>query len=141
MKKITIILSTLSVLFCLISCSSVKEIPSDLSAPQMLQLGQNAFASKNYKAAEKYYFATLQKYGTNTITYIETQYELAHLYNTTKQYKKAYNIYTEILQMYDYSFDLPGAYKKLCLIGLSNIPEEKLAQFQNGSSSTVEEEE
>ena len=119
MKKIFILLS---VLFGFISCSTVKEIPSDLSAAQLIQLGQNAFESKNYKAAEKYFITTIQRFGTNTNNYIEAQYELAHLYNTTKQYQKAYNIYNEILQMYDYSFDLPGAYKKLCQIGLSKIP-------------------
>jgi Tfp pilus assembly protein PilF len=132
MKKIIILLS---VLLGFISCSTVKEIPSDLSAAQLLQLGQNAFESKNYKAAEKYFITTIQRFGTNTNNYIEAQYELAHLYNTTKQYQKAYNIYNEILQMYDYSFDLPGAYKKLCQIGLSKIPTEKTAQFQNGSTT------
>lgn len=132
MKKIIILLS---VLLGFISCSTVKEIPSDLSAAQLLQLGQNAFESKNYKAAEKYFITTIQRFGTNTNNYIEAQYELAHLYNTTKQYQKAYNIYNEILQMYDYSFDLPGAYKKLCQIGLSKIPKEKIAQFQNGATT------
>ena len=132
MKKIIILLS---VLLGFISCSTVKEIPSDLSAAQLLQLGQNAFESKNYKAAEKYFITTIQRFGTNTNNYIEAQYELAHLYNTTKQYQKAYNIYNESLQMYDYSFDLPGAYKKLCQIGLSKIPAEKIAQFQNGSTT------
>ena len=132
MKKIIILLS---VLLGFISCSTVKEIPSDLSAAQLLQLGQNAFESKNYKAAEKYFITTIQRFGTNTNNYIEAQYELAHLYNTTKQYQKAYNIYNEILQMYDYSFDLPGAYKKLCQIGLSKIPKEKIAQFHNWSTT------
>lgn len=132
MKKIFILLS---VLLGFISCSTVKEIPSDLSAAQLIQLGQNAFESKNYKAAEKYFITTIQRFGTNTNNYIEAQYELAHLYNTTKQYQKAYNIFNEILQMYDYSFDLPGAYKKLCQIGLSKIPKEKIAQFQNASTT------
>ena len=86
MKKIIILLS---VLFGFISCSTVKEIHSDLSAAQLLQLGQNAFESKNYKAAEKYFITTIQRFGTNTNNYIEAQYELAHLYNTTKQYQKA----------------------------------------------------
>ena len=78
MKKIIILLS---VLLGFISCSTVKEIPSDLSAAQLLQLGQNAFESKNYKAAEKYFITTIQRFGTNTNNYIEAQYELAHLYN------------------------------------------------------------
>ena len=131
MKKLTIILSTLFVLFGISSCATVKEIPSDLTANQLIQLGQNAFEAKNYKASEQYFLATIQRFGTNTNTYIEARYELGHLYITTKQYKKAYHIFKEILAMYEYSYDLPGAYKKLSLIGLNKIPSDILESLEN----------
>ena len=54
MKKLVIILSTLFILLGISSCASVKEIPSDLTANQLIQLGQNAFEAKNYKACEQY---------------------------------------------------------------------------------------
>ena len=130
MKKLALILSTFVVLLGISSCSSVKDIPTDLSAAQLIQLGQNAFDSKNYKASEKYFLTTIQRYGANTHTYIEAQYELGHLYLATKQYKKAYNIFNEILTMYDYSFDLPGAYKKLAMIGIEKIPSDILNSLQ-----------
>ena len=131
MKKLTIILSTLFVLFGISSCATVKEIPSDLTANQLIQLGQKAFEAKNYKACEQYFLATIQRFGTNTNTYIEARYELGHLYVTTKQYKKAYHIFKEILAMYEYSYDLPGAYKKLSLIGLNKIPSDILESLEN----------
>jgi tetratricopeptide (TPR) repeat protein len=131
MKKLTIILSTLFILFGISSCATVKEIPSDLTANQLIQLGQKAFEAKNYKACEQYFLATIQRFGTNTNTYIEARYELGHLYITTKQYKKAYHIFKEILAMYEYSYDLPGAYKKLSLIGLNKIPSDILESLEN----------
>lgn len=131
MKKLTIILSTLFILFGISSCATVKEIPSDLTANQLIQLGQKAFEAKNYKASEQYFLATIQRFGTNTNTYIEARYELGHLYITTKQYKKAYHIFKEILAMYEYSYDLPGAYKKLSLIGLNKIPRDILESLEN----------
>ena len=75
MKKLALILSTFVVLLGISSCSSVKDIPTDLSAAQLIQLGQNAYDSKNYKASEKYFLTTIQRYGANTHTYIEAQYE------------------------------------------------------------------
>lgn len=135
MKKLVIILSTLFILLGISSCASVKEIPSDLTANQLIQLGQNAFEAKNYKASEQYFLATIQRFGTNTNTYIGARYELGHLYITTKQYKKAYHIFKEILEMYEYSYDLPGAYKKLSTIGLNKIPTDILKSLENPQKS------
>ena len=63
MKKLALILSTFVVLLGISSCSSVKDIPTDLSAAQLIQLGQNAYDSKNYKASEKYFLQQFKDTG------------------------------------------------------------------------------
>ena len=82
MKKITwlicIVILAGAALFT--SCQSVKDIPQDLSAPQLLQRGQSYSDNADYKNAEACYLATIDRYGDDTATYIEAKYELAHLY-------------------------------------------------------------
>lgn len=104
-------------------CASTEEIPEDLTANQIMQKGHEAFGNGNYKNAERYFSTTVQRYGTNTETYIEARYELAHLYVRTKEYDKATEIFNELLEIYDYDTtgSLPTAYKKLCQMGLEQI--------------------
>lgn len=115
-----------------VSCNSTKEIPDDLSAPQLLQKGQVALDSSDYKLAERYFLKTIEQYGDNTDTYIEAKYELGHLYIKTKDYKKAWNALDEILELYSYAAigDLPPAYKKLAKIEMEKIPAKKLEEFE-----------
>ena len=124
MKKLFNILFILFISLCYFSCASNKEIPTDLTAAQYLQKGQAAYNNQNYSLAEKYYLQAIDQYGYNTEIYIESKYELGHLYIQTKQYDKAYEIFTEILEIYDYAAinDLPPAYKKLANIELNKIP-------------------
>jgi len=119
----------------LIGCNSTKNIPDDLSAPQLLQRGQASLDASDYKTAEKYYLKTIEQYGNDTNTYIEAKYELAHLYIKTKRYDKAYDNLTEILELYDYAVagTLPAAYKKLAQIEMDKIPAAKLEELQNAS--------
>ena len=107
-----------------ISCRTVKDIPEDLTAPQLLQRGQSYYANADYKTAEAYYYATIDRYGDNTDTYIEAKYELAHLYVKTKNYEKAQSALEEILELYDYvsAGTLPPAYKKLAQMEMEKIP-------------------
>ena len=91
MKKIinTIVITLLSSIF--ISCASVPEIPADAGSTQLIQLGQDALSNSNYKAAETYYKAVIQRYGMDTSIYIEASYELGHMYIKQKKYEKAYS--------------------------------------------------
>ena len=126
---IAIIIAGLALTFT--GCNSTKEIPDNLTAPQLLQRGQSSLDSSDYKAAEKYFLKTIELYGNDTNTYIEAKYELAHTYLKQKKYDKAYAIYSELLGLYDiYGTALPGSYKKLCQIGISQIPEKKLEELQ-----------
>lgn len=111
-----------------ISCATVKEIPEDLTAPQLLQQGQAYLDVSDYKNAEAYFLETIKRYGDDTNTYIEAKYELGHLYIKTKDYEKAYNALDEILELYSYAMagDLPPAYKKLAQIEMEKIPPAKI---------------
>lgn len=127
MKKTFILISTLLVLLGATACQTTKEIPTNLSAAQLIQNGQNAYGSGDYKLAEKYYQTTIQRYGNNTENYIEAKYELGHLYIKTKDYNKARETFDEIIELYSYdtTHELPASYKKLAQIGLSKIPATK----------------
>lgn len=127
MKKTLITIAAFLAVLSLNSCASVKPVPEDLSAAQIIQMGQNAYESGDYANAANCYETVLDRYGTAADVFVEAKYELAHVYLKQKKYDKAYDIYTEILDMYDeaYAGDLPPAYKKLAKIGLSQIPENK----------------
>ena len=126
MKKIIVLLSiiALAAAVSFTSCQTVKDIPQDLTAPQLLQRGQHYCDAADYANAEACYLATIDRYGDNTDTYIEAKYELAHLYIKTKKYDKAQAALEEILELYDYAMagSLPAAYKKLAQIDLEKIP-------------------
>ncbi len=113
-------------------CNSTKEIPDDLSAPQLLQKGQTSLDTSDFKAAEKYFLKAIELYGDNTETYIESRYELGHLYIRTKSYEKAYAALTEILEIYDLApyGSLPPAYKKLAQLELNKIPAAKYEELE-----------
>ena len=121
-----------SAIFIFVSCNTTKEIPEGLTAPQLLQRGQAALDSSDYKTSEKCFLKTIEEYGDDTNTYIEAKYELAHLYIKTRDYRKAYYNLEEILELYDYAQvgDLPPAYKKLALIEMDKIPEKKQEEFK-----------
>lgn len=133
--KIAVTILFTALALTLAGCNSTKNIPDDLSAPQLLQRGQASIDASDYKTAEKYYLKTIEQYGDDTNTYIEAKYELAHLYIKTKRYDKAYDNLTEILELYDYAVagTLPAAYKKLAQIEMDKIPAAKLEELQNAS--------
>ncbi|MBR5646342.1 MAG: hypothetical protein IKX23_06860 [Treponema sp.] len=136
MKKICV-LFVISVLFSFTACKSSRiEVPEDYTQTQILQLGQKAYSDSRYKDAEYYYSVALARFGHDTNNYIETKYELSHLYIVMKEYRKAYNGFKEILSIYDAapSGVLNPSFKKLCNIGLSQIPEEKLKEFDEITS-------
>ena len=130
MKKFvkTIVIPFIS--FVCISCASVPEIPADASSTQLIQLGQDALSVSNYKAAETYYKAVIQRYGMDTATYIEASYELGHMYLKQKKYESAYIRFKEILDIFQNAEpgSIPSAYKKLASMGMNRIPEKYLPQ-------------
>ena len=101
MKKTIIILIIsllLGAVLALSACKSLPEIPNDMTQAQLIQKGQNAFSAGDYKVAEYYYQTSIQRYGNNTESYIESKYELGHLYLKTKDYDKAEDYYRMVLR-------------------------------------------
>ncbi len=131
MKKIITFAALLAVSALFISCRTLKEIPEDKTSAQIIQMGQNYVGNGDYKSAEFCYNTVIERYGSDPAIYVEGRYELGRVYLTQKKYDKAYDIFTELLALYDdYATMLPGSYKKLCNISISQIPEKKLAELQ-----------
>ena len=127
MKKLITLAAFLAAGALFISCRTLKEIPEDKTAAQIIQMGQNYVGNNDYKSAEFCYETVIDRYGTDPAIYVEARYELGRIYLAQKKYDKAYTVFNEILDIYDrYGAVLPGAYKKLCNISLSQIPENKL---------------
>lgn len=137
MKKIILAITTIFISLTLFSCASVKEIPTDLTAAQIIQRGQNAYDLKDYNNAANCYKTVIQRYGIDVRVFLEGKYELGHVYLAQKKYDEAYNIFAEILDIYETTpaGDLPQAYKKLAQIGMSNIPDNKKPKTSNPSEA------
>ena len=131
MKKLTILAALFAVSSLFVSCSTLKEIPEEKTSAQIIQMGQNYVAASEYRSAEFCYETVIERFGSDATTYVEAKYELGRVYLAEKKYDKAYAAFQEILTIYDsYAAMLPGAYKKLCNISISQIPEKKLAELQ-----------
>ena len=140
MKKITAVMVTSAVCGVILfaSCRTVKDIPEDLTSTQLIQLGQNAYGSAQYKNAEIYYKTVIARYGIDSSVYVEARYELGHLYLKQKKYAAAYASFKEILDMYASTTPgvLPGAYNKLAEIGMQRIPKNKLPETKASEVQT-----
>ena len=119
---------------------SVKEVPLEKTPAQIIQMGQNAAATSSYKNAIYCFNTAIDRYGDDANIYAEAKYEIAHVYLKQKKYEQAYNILTELLEIYDYyPTVLPPAYKKLANIAMSKIPEKKLAEIQKKNQNAEED--
>ena len=139
MKKILTFAALITIAFTFFSCRTLKEIPEDKTSAQIIQMGQNYVGLSDYKSAEFCYNTVIDRYGSDPSIYVEAKYELGRVFLSQRKYEKAYNIFTEILDIYDTTLGLsiPGAYKKLCNISISQIPEVRLQEIQakNGTLS------
>ena len=130
MKKLITLAFLLASSMILFSCKTLKEVPEGKTSAQIIQMGQNYASISDYKSAELCYNTAIERYGSDAATYVEAKYELGRTYLSQHKYDKAYNTFKEILELYDYyAAALPGSYKKLCNISLSQIPEKKLQEI------------
>ncbi|MCQ2578497.1 MAG: tetratricopeptide repeat protein [Treponema sp.] len=120
MKKI--ILAVCAALL-LASCATVKNIPEDLTAAQLIQKGQDSLVAGQYSNAEEYLKTAIQRYGDDPAIYVEVRYELANLYYKSHKKAEAAGMYREIIDLYDTAEygTLPTAYKRLAEIGLEKL--------------------
>ncbi len=133
MKKSIFIACAAFIVTALFGCQSVPEhISEELDARQLIQLGQDNYDLHHYKAAQKYFNTVLERYGDDPKHYIEAKYELGHLFLKLKNYRSAWNNFTEIQKIYEnVPMGLPGSYKILCGIELAKIPQDKIKEFES----------
>ena len=139
MKKLITLAALITISMLFFSCQTLKEIPEDKTSAQIIQMGQNYVGNSEYKSAEFCYNTVIERFGSDPAIYVEANYELGRVYLAQRKYDKAYTIFSEILELYDsYAASLPGAYKKLCNISISQIPEKKLAELQAKNGENAE---
>lgn len=123
------LLLTLALIFSglFFSCQTApKEISQDLTCAQLIQRGQDALANEQYKVADAYYVAAIDRYGADLKCYVEAKYELAHSFYKQKKYQMAKTIFNEIVDIFDSPdsvYKVQPKYKKLALIELAKIEE------------------
>lgn len=134
MKKNIFFTAVIVISSIFISCATVTEVPQDKSAAQIIQMGQNAVSASDYKSALVCYNTVLQRYGSDASVYAEATYETGHVYLKQKKYAEAYETFTKLLSIYEFSPGaLPPAYKKLANIGINQIPAKKLAELSKNT--------
>ena len=137
MKKILSAAFALLTLTLLISCASVKEIPEDKTAAQIIQMGQNSVSVSDYQSALLCYSTTIERFGTNPAVYAEARYEMGNVYLKQKIYDKAYGVFKELLDLYSTNGAIfPPAYKKLSQLCIKQIPEKTLAELRTQFNSS-----
>ncbi len=106
-----------------LSCASNEQIPDDLTAQQLIQQGQTAFESSDYKLALRYYNAVLERFPDDRAVCVESKYEIGHLYMKQKKYAMAKPIFQELLDLYANTLpgELPAAYQKLAQLEMEKI--------------------
>ena len=133
MKKLLTFAALITIAFTFFSCRTIKEIPENKTSAQIIQMGQNYVGISDYKSAQFCYNTVIERFGSDPEIYVEAKYELGRVFLAQHKYEKAYNTFNELLEIYDssYGLSLPGAYKKLCNISISQIPEVRLQEIQN----------
>ena len=134
MKKTFTILTTLILSLALVSCMTIKEIPEDKSAIQILQMGQNAANANSYSSAELCYNTVIERFGDDPYILVQAKYELGHIYAKQKKYDKAKIQFNEILMLYETNLGkIPPKFKKLSEMGLAKIEEETAPKISKKS--------
>ena len=126
MKKLNLKIFFTIALFAALfaSCSSTpKEIPSDLTAQELIQKGQSEFENGHYKASLRYYNAVTERFADTPAVYAEATYEIGHLFMKQKKYDEAEKVLQELVDLYAAAQPgtMPGAYQKLAQLELDKI--------------------
>lgn len=107
------------------ACKSAPvELTDDLTFAQLIQRGQDAVSLADYKAADQYFVACLDRYGESLKCYVEARYELATSNLKQKKYDMAKTMFNEILTIFDKPeamYQVQPKFKKLAKIQLEKI--------------------
>ncbi|MGP1587883.1 MAG: tetratricopeptide repeat protein [Treponemataceae bacterium] len=121
-KTLTFCLVTAPVFFTICCTSIPKEIPADMSLEGLKKSAYDCEAVQNFKGAEKYYNAIIERYGTNIEVLIGAEFEIGHIYIKQKNYKEAKPYLDRVVSYYSYGDNsLPAQYLKLANLDLDKI--------------------
>lgn len=126
-NKIAIFCTGLVVL-ALSGCMTVpdpSEIPMETSVAELSQKGQTALDNNNYKAAEVYYQAVIDRYGQDLAVKTSAEFEIAHIRVKQKKWADARIRLEQIINRYETEegAGLPPEFLKLARNDLLKIPE------------------
>lgn len=120
----TIALATLAA--ALSSCASEpKEIPSDMSAQNLIQRAQEASDIYKYDVAVAYYRALKERYGSDPAYLCAAEYEISFIAYKEKRYDEAKAGFNTLLERYKAAGgeSLPASYRILAEKVLAQIDE------------------
>jgi outer membrane protein assembly factor BamD (BamD/ComL family) len=101
------------------------DIPEDLTAPELIQRGQEASDRNRYNISLQYYQAITDRFPLDTDNICAAEYEIAFIHYKQKQYDLAKTEFTDLLARYDTPDEelLPSQFKILSQKILGNIIE------------------
>ncbi|MDR2794027.1 MAG: tetratricopeptide repeat protein [Treponema sp.] len=115
-------------LFLFFSCASGPvDVPQEVTADKLIQLGQEASDKNKYDQALQYYQAVIDRFPTQIDSVCGAEYEIAFIYYKQKKYDIARQKLNALLARYDEPDEelLPGEYKILAHIALEKIVADK----------------
>jgi outer membrane protein assembly factor BamD (BamD/ComL family) len=77
------------------------DIPADLTAPELIQRGQEASDKSRYKASLQYYEAIIERFPLDIDNICAAEYEIAFIHYKQKEYDQAKTEFTSLLARYD----------------------------------------
>ncbi len=115
----------LAAAFLFAACSTVpKEIPEELSAPELTVLAQEQIDKGNNRGAEVYYQTIIDRYEYDASARIAAEFEIAHIKVKARKWDEASQRLAAIIAQYneDTTMRLPPEYRKLAEIDIAKIP-------------------
>lgn len=123
--RLITIVAGIAISFAALSCKTNDIVVSeDLTFSQLIQKGQDAAATENYRAANAYFVACIDRYGSDLKCYVEARYELGTINLKQKKYDLAKTMFNELIAVYDRPealYQVQPKFKKLATIQLQKI--------------------
>lgn len=124
MKNNVLLILFLSAALLIAGCASGPEvIPEDASVAELIQYAQTSIDNGKPRRAKEYLYAVLERYPEDMEAVCCAEYELAHIEVKAKNWKKAEELLTNLLNRYeaDTTGTLPRAYRILAENDLKKV--------------------
>jgi outer membrane protein assembly factor BamD (BamD/ComL family) len=130
-RGIAVSLAFSIVLFVSAACATGPvNIPSEMSAAELIQRGQEASDRNRYSLSLQYYQALLSRNIADIELVCAAEYEIAFIHYKQKKYAEARSEFETLLERYNTPDEelLPQQFKKLSTIVLNRIDEKEKKQ-------------